>query len=363
MTKTLAERRSPLESAQRALGAEFSLVRGCFVPAHFGDVGAEYRAVREGAGIIDRLDRTYLVARGADTRDFLHRILSNSIQELQPGQGAYSLLLTTQAHIVADLYALVREDHYLLETGWEFRERLGAALDNYIIADDVEVEDKSAELAALSIEGPAAAALLGAVGATELPQKELSHLTLEVGQTEVRVVRLSEAGGEGYRLIFPSEKAGTVWEALLSAQKHAPWKPVGHQALDVLRTEAGIPRLGVDIDDRTLPPEAGLEARAISYTKGCYPGQEIIERIRSRGHVNRKLTGLALAAESVPEPGTQLLKDGKTVGSTTTVLYSPGLKGLIGLGYVRREWLEPGTELQLPSGETVRVTGLPFPVH
>ena len=137
-------------------------------------------------------------------------------------------------------------------------------------------------------------------------------------------------------------------------------KPVGHAALNILRTEAGIPWYGAELNEQTLPPEAGLEQRAISYTKGCYLGQEIVERIRSRGHVNRKLVGLVLGGASLPAAGAKLRRDGKEVGHVTTAVHSPTLGRAIALGYVRREHLEPGTRLEVEGGGTAEVTTLPF---
>ena len=361
------ERRPPLEATYRALGAQFAPVRGCLLAERFGEVSAECGAVRAGAGVMDRTERVHLTASGADAKAFLHRMLSNDVAGLQSGQGCYATLLNPQGQMLADLYVLAMEDHLLLETDISAKERVRETLEKFIIADDVTLEDRSQQLAALSVQGPASGQLLRAAGAVALPGKELNHTWVKLtptspGQddTPVLVVRLSETGEEGYRLVFAVEYAQNLWEALAAQQKTVPWKPVGHAALNILRTEAGIPWYGVDMDERTLPPEAGLEARAISYTKGCYVGQEIIERIRSRGHVNRRLTGLNLSGEALPAAGTKLLSEGKEVGSITTAVFSPTLRRGIGLGYVRREYLEPGTRLALGTGETAAVAELPF---
>lgn len=354
------ERQPPLEATYRALGAQFSPVRGSVLPERFSDVAAECRAVRTGAGLIDRSDRAHLTASGADAKAFLHRMVSNDVSSLQPGQGCYATLLNPQGQMLADLYVLAMEDHLLLETDVSTKERVRETLEKFIIADDVTVEDRSEQLAALSVQGPAAGKLLAAAGAAVLPGKELNHTWVKLADTPVLVVQLSETGEEGYRLVFVVEYAQNLWEALVAQQKAVPWKPVGHAALNVLRTEAGIPWYGVDMDERTLPPEAGLEARAISYTKGCYVGQEIIERIRSRGHVNRRLAGFELGGEPLSASGTTLLSDGKEVGSITTAVFSPTLGRAIALGYVRREHLEPGTRLSLSSGQTAVIAELPF---
>lgn len=354
------ERRSPLHSAYEALGAKYFAFQSCLVPEVFTSVAEECAAVRQAVGVVDWSPRGFLTVTGADHVDFLHRMLSNDVQGLAPGQGNYSLLLTVQGHIVADLHLWRMDDHVLLETHLATKEPLRETLEKYVIADDVAVEDQSEQLTALLVEGPAAASLLGAAGAAVLPGKEFNHTWVKLGETPVHVARLSQTGSAGYALLFVVEYAQNVWDALAAARARVPWQPVGWAALNVLRTEAGIPWYGVDLAATTLPPEAGLETRAISYTKGCYVGQEIIERIRSRGHVNRKLTGLVVEDGSVPPAGTKLLAESKEVGEITTAVHSPTLARVIALGYVRREHFTPGTRLALSSGGAARVTTLPF---
>ncbi len=353
------EARSALHASYEALGAHFATVRGRLMPERFGTVEDECRAVRTVAGVVDRSDLGYLTASGGDAQRFLQGMVTNDVAALAPDQGTYAVHLTTQGHIVADFYLLAMPDHFLLETARNRVEPLRAGLERYIVADDVEVADRSDQFAALSVEGPAAGRLLTATGAATLPGKEFNHTWVQLG-APVLVVRLSETGEEGYRLIFLVEYAQNVWDALTAQQQAVTWKPVGHAALNILRTEAGLPWYGIDMDERTLPPEAGLEQRALSYTKGCYIGQEIIERIRSRGHVNRRLTGLLLSGESLPATGAKLFSNDKSVGTVTTTVHSPTLKRAIGLGYVRREHLEPGTRLRLESGGTAEVAELPF---
>lgn len=351
-------RHSPLETTLQASGAEFAERRGCRLAERFGAVEAEYNAVRQVAGVFDRTDRAFLAARGPDTKSLLHRLLSNDIQGLEPGQGRYATLLTPQGHMVAEMTVLALDDEFLLETDAARLEPLVAALDRYIIADDVTLEERSNALTALAVEGPAAGKLLRAAGTTALPAQELEHNEARLGGADVRIVRLSETGEEGFRLVVAKELAQKLWNALTAARQEVSWQPVGFAAYNILRTEAGLPQVGAELSERTLPPEVGLEARAISYNKGCYPGQEIIERIRSRGHVNRKLTGLLLGAEAAS--GDRLLADGKEVGEITTAVYSPRLGRPIALAYVRAEYRQPGTRLALPSGATAEVVDLPF---
>jgi folate-binding protein YgfZ len=353
------ERRSPLEGALAALGARWTTRDASRLAADFGDVAAECRAVRESVGVLERNDRACLTAAGPDAARFLNAMVTNDVKSLAAGQGCYATQLTAQGHIVADFTVLAMGDHFLLETGWPLKNRLQQMLERYLIADDVTLEDRSAQLAVVAVEGPASAKLLRAAGAATLPGAERNHTWAKFGETPALVVRLSETGEEGYRMIFVVEYAQNLWDALVAAQKAVPWRPVGYTALNILRTEAGVPWYGAELDERTLPPEAGLEARAISYNKGCYLGQEIIERIRSRGHVNRRLVGLTLETDRLPEPGAKLTRDGKEVGALTTAVDSPVLGKRLALGYVRREFAEPSTRLLLETGAAV-VANLPF---
>ncbi len=354
------ERRPVLEAALRAAGAQFASVGGCLLPERFTNVADEVQAVRSNAGVIDRIDRGWLAARGADARRFLHGMVSNEVQALAPGDGRYTLQLDAHGHILTDLCVLALEDHLLLDTDWSLKDKLRASLERYLIADDVVLADRSDELAALDVHGPRAGALLRAAGADTLPDVELAHREVRLGDAPVRLVRLSETGEEGFRLLFTVEHAQNVWDALAAQQERVRWRPIGHAALNVLRVEAGRPRYGADMDERTLAPEAGIEQRAISYTKGCYIGQETVERIRSRGHVNRRLAGLLLETSALPAPGTRLRYGSKEVGWLTTAVASPTLSRTIALGYLRREHLKPGTRLELEGGGAAEVTELPF---
>ena len=354
-----AERRSPLEATYQSLGAQFVSVRGARLPERFIDTADECRAVRSGAGVCDRSDRVHLTASGPDAKAFLHRMLSNDVAQLAVGQGCYATLMNPQGHMLADLYALQMDDHLLLETDVSAAARLREWLDKYIIADDVTVEDRGAQMAALSVDGPQAAKLLAAAGAGALPGAELDHAWAKLGEAAALVLRVGETGEEGYRLIFVVEYAQNIWDALAAARAAVPWKPVGHAAWNILRTEAGLPWYGADMDERTLPPEAALEARAISYTKGCYVGQEIIERIRSRGHVNRRLAGFHVSGP-LPAAGAKLLRGGQEVGVLTTAVESPTLGRAIALGYLRREHLAAGTTLEVEGAGGAEVVELPF---
>src|SRR3989338_771375 len=201
-TSVSAERRSPLEATYQSLGARFAGVRGARLPERFGDAAEECRAVRSGAGVIDRSDRVHLTANGPDAKAFLHRMLSNDVARLAAGQGCYATLLNPQGHMLADLYALQMDDHLLLETDVSAAARLREWLDKYIIADDVTVEDRGAQMGARGAEGPQAAKLLAAAGAGALPGAELHHAWAKLGEAAAPVLRVGETGEESYRPLF-----------------------------------------------------------------------------------------------------------------------------------------------------------------
>lgn len=351
---------SPLHDTLTALGAEFAPVRGALLAQRFTSVAEECRAVREEVGVIARNDRGFLTVAGADAARWLQGMVTNRVQELQPGEGNYCCQLNAQGQIQAEFHLLALPDHFLLETDCSRVAPLRAALDKYIIADDVELADFSEKLSAVSVQGPKAGQLLTAAGVAPLPAQEHEHAWLELAGAPVLTVRLSDTGGEGFHLIFVTENAEPLWQALVSQQSMIPWKPVGYAALNTLRTEAGIPWWGTELTETTLPPEARLEENAISYDKGCYLGQEIIERIRSRGSVNRMLTGFFLENDSLPAPGAKLFKDDKQAGWLTTAVHSPALDRDIALGYLRREHSQPGTHLATDTDATAIVSPLPF---
>lgn len=352
--------RSPLHDTLESLGAQFAPVESCLLAERFTSVEEECRAVRETVGIFDRSGRGFLAATGPDAARFLHGMVTNLVQELNPSEGNYSCHLNTQGHIIADFHLLAMPDHFLLETNSSLAEPLRASLEKYIIADDVELSDFRDKLSALSVQGPEAGKLLTAAGASSLPAAEYGHAWTDLDETPVLIVKLSETGEEGFRLIFVPANAERIWQALTANQDEVPWRPAGHAALNVLRTEAGIPWYGAELTEQTLPPEARIEQRAINYDKGCYLGQEIIERIRSRGNVNRLLTGFFLEADTLPAPGTKLRKDDKNVGWITTAVHSPTLGRNIALGYLRRKHTAPENQLTLAGGGTAKVTQLPF---
>lgn len=328
--------------------------RGVLLPARFGDdPGAEYAALRTGAAVIDLGFRTIVRATGEDRVGFLQGMLTNDIAGLRPGGGCAALLLTIQGRVTADLRIVALADALLLDVDVRAREEFVAALDKLIIADDVMLEDPAEPIALLGVEGPGAGGLVpdaAGLGAWQ-------HREATIAGVSVRVQQASEVRGAGFVVHVSARDAARVWDALVEAGG----RPVGMEALEGRRVEVGVPRIGIDMDASTLALEVPVD-EAISQTKGCYLGQEVVARGTARGHVNRRLVGLRLEGP-VPPPGAALVRDGKEVGRLTSVARSLGSDGHVALGFVRREHWEPGTELRVASGHAVtlaRVADFPL---
>src|ERR1700730_17900014 len=282
-------------------------------------MGPGYQALRESAAYLDLSSRGKIFATGEDRLRLLHAMTTNQVKELQPGQGCYAFFLDPQGRILADANLFVLPDRVLLDVEPEVRESLYQHLDKFIIADDVTLEDASESLTAIGVEGPKAAEVLAAMGAP-IPDAPYSHLDWD-GRI---VARVSATGEPGFRIFG--------WKLTHT--------PADAESIRVVRLEHAKPRYGEDIFDTTLPQET-QQTHAVSFTKGCYIGQEIVERIRSRGHVNRLLVGLRIDTTEAPVAGTKLSVDGSEAGEITSSAFSPALGKVVALGYVRAQYAAP----------------------
>ena len=351
-TETAAPLETPLVEAHRAAGAEFAEYFGVCLPAQFRDPLAEYAAARNGVALIDTNFRAIFALSGPDRVRYLNAVTSGNIRDLTAGQSASGLLLNAQGHMLAELITLALEDRLLLLSHAFSRRRTFEILDKFIIMDDATLTDETAQTATLAVEGPGAPELLREL--TPIEYARLSsgaHIAtvLEFSGTAIpcRVLRHSLFGFSGVELLLPRESLRPAWEALNAAGRARGGAPIGYRALDMLRLEAGIPWFGTDFDEHHIPQEAGVESTHISFTKGCYTGQEIVERVRARGHVNRRLAGLRFGGAEVPKRGTTLFAvNGIEAGHVSSAAFSPLAGKAIGMGYLRREYLQPGTKLQ-----------------
>ena len=342
---------SPLAELHRAAGAPLEPYFGVLLPAQFADPLAEQRIARQTAALIDTNFRAMFSLSGPDRARYLNAVMTSNVRDLAPGQANIGLLLNAQGHILAELTTLALGDRLLLLGHALVREQTFATLDKFIIMDDAILADETSESGTLAIEGPAAPAIvreLFGVDLLALPLRGHVMASVKIAGREIscRVIRHSLYGFPGAEFLVRREALAALWSALAAAVRAHGGAPIGYRALNALRLEAGIAWFGSDFDQRQIPHEAALEATHISFTKGCYTGQEIVERVRSRGHVNRRLTGIAFDGATPPEPDSKLLAARVEVGNVTSAAFSPLLGQPIGLGYVRREHAAPGTIMQ-----------------
>ncbi len=321
-----------------------------------GNVRAEFGALRSGCGVYEMNLRTKISLTGGDRGRWLNGMVTNNIRDLAVGQGVYAFVLNPQGHILGDLYAYNRGDSLLIDTDQSQSQQLRATFDHYIIMDDVEVSDATGQLTAIGITGPRVREILQTAG-FEIPELEpLRFVDVSWRNVSVIVVRGNNTSVESYEFWVPPDQAGGLRDTLTAAGA----TPVGPAALECLRVATGVPRYGQDIRERDLPQETE-QHRAMHFSKGCYIGQEIVERIRSRGNVHRKFTGFEVEG-ALPALGTKIQADGKDVGEVTSVASLPLAGGdrSVALGYIRREVATPGKQVQA-SGAQLSVAALPFP--
>jgi folate-binding protein YgfZ len=352
--------RETLETAfsemHRKDGAEMGVWFGCALPDSFVDWGAEYRWLRESVGLVDKNYRAYLEFTGPDRVRYVNAILTNDIKGLKENHGTVSLFLNPQGHIQAELETYTLGEKLFCVSYAMIRERLVAAMDKYIIMDDVTLTDRTEAYATLAVEGPKAAGVAAAVSGEDLNElDELEMREAKVGGVPCRVSKRSPGGVAGAEFLVERGRAEELWKILAEAVRKEGGGPVGYRAVNTVRLESGTPWFGYDFGEKQIPHEAGLQDSHISYTKGCYTGQEIVERVRSRGHVNRVRVSLKFDVVGEPVANAVLLADGKEVGFVTRTGFSPGVDAWIGMGYVRREKAVVGTTLEIPGGNATVV--------
>jgi glycine cleavage system T protein len=350
--------RSPLADYHASQGATLGEYHGAVVPARFADPAAEHRAVRGAAGLLDFSFRGKFVLKGRDHARFLQRMVSNDVKKLAPGQGTYATLLNAQGHIVVDFRLYCAEGCFFADTDADLCDKAVQGLRRYVIGDQVEIAPL--DLSALAFQGPQARGLLEKTLHVDLPaMQEFDHFATNYAGFSIRVVHASSTGEEGFEVWSKAQGLLALWGAACGQAPTYNMLPCGFEALESLRIEAGIPRYGQELGEDTIPLEAGLY-NALSFSKGCYVGQEIVERARSRGHLNWKLMGLIVGAPATPPLGEKLTAEGKEVGEITSSCVSPSMGKTLALAYLRREVAEPGTKLTLASGPLAEVTALPF---
>jgi aminomethyltransferase len=329
---------TPLLAQHQSAGAEIGEYFGTLLPTRFADFSPEYAAARRAVGLVDSNYRAVFSFSGPDAQRYLNAVLTSNVRDLKPGMGAVGLLLNPQGHILAEIETLAQADRILAVSHAMVRERTLSTFNKFIIMDDVALEDRSSSTATLDLVGPRAGALISELaGADITSMTPFSHIEATMGLISCLIVRHTWVDHPAAMLIVAREHLAPLWKELESRARAHGGSAAGMQAINSLRLESGHAWFGHDFDDKNIPHEAGLEHSHISYEKGCYTGQEIVERVRSRGHANRRLSSLQFLAANPPAPGTKLLVEGNEIGHVTSAGFSPVLGRRIGLGYVRRE--------------------------
>ena len=360
-----------MDELHHSLGARFGELNGQPMVLDYGDWRAEYAAFRQTAGVMDLSFRSRVCLVGADRVRFLHGQVTNDVKKLRPGDGCYAAITTAKGKMESDLNILCLADELLLDFEPGLTAKISERLEKYIVADDVQVMDVAGHYGLLSVQGPLAEKSVRALGlSADIPATRLG--SVKIADTTLGEIylannpRLSGWRGErprepetdqaaalhsmgGFDLYVPVNSLAAVADKLIAAAKESGGRAAGWTAFETARIEAGIPRFGADMNETHLPLECGIENRAVVYNKGCYIGQEIINRVHSFGHVTKELRGLRLAGDlsGLPGGGEKLFQEGKEVGYITSAMRSPALGANIALGYVRREANQIGVELTL----------------
>lgn len=351
---------TPLKSEHEKLSAQFGSYFGCALPANYGDAEREYKFARESVALVDKNYRCVLSFTGADRVRYLNAMLTGNIRDLALGGGNISLLLSPQGRILAEVETLALADRLLVISHETIRTKLVETFDKFIIMDDVTMEDWTEKFGMLALEGPKATEIVRELCALDLnAMEDFAHAEKQIAGAACRIIRTSSEGISGAEFITPRENLAALWNLLLNAARKSGGGPVGYEALNILRLEEGVAWYGVDFDENQIPHQAALEASHISYTKGCYTGQEIVERVRSRGQIQRRRVILRFSGNAIPRAGEPLFapsmenptESGAEIGFVTRAARSPKFGAVIGMGYVRREQMDAGSNVKWSGGD------------
>ena len=356
-----------LHEVHAALDARFTEVNGHEAAADYGDWLMEHAALRTAAGVIDLSFRGRLCLTGADRVRLLNGQVTNDVNTLATGSGCHAAFCSAKGRLIADAFIYALPQELLLDFEPGLTAPLVERLEHHIVAEDVQVVDVAPHYGLFTVQGPRAVEVIGQLGLfPELPVKALAFASAsDATFGELYLMNHLRAAFAGFDLFVPTDALAAVLDKLVAAAKAVGGRLAGFRALETARFEAGLPRFGVEMDETHLPPEAGLDRDAISYTKGCYTGQETIARIRTYGQVTKALRGLRLADDLavLPVKGDKLVKDGREVGTIVSALKSPTYGCNLALGYVRKECNAPGTELTLRTAAVeslARIVKVPF---
>lgn len=370
VVEQIAIHQLPLHETHVSLGAEIREWDRWQVPASYGDELFEYAAIREtGAGIIDLSSRGRFQVSGSEAVQFLNGLITNDMKTLAEDRWMPAAFPNVQGRLIASVRVVRKTDDatgkkpipsFLIDTEAATREAVLKTIERFTLAGDFHVVDVTNTTALLSLQGKRAADLIGSVmgeSAQALPANGAAQISWQ--QEALTVLRATHTAEDGFDIVVSADQASPLWHAFVNAGAI----PGGQEALDRLRIEAGVPRYGIDMDETNVVTETGLD-EAVSYTKGCYIGQEIIARIKYRGHVAKKLVGLFFDRPMKLDKDAKIKSpDDKEIGRITSNTLSPHLGCTIALGYVKYDYLAPDTEVKVVSGEreiAATVSALPF---
>jgi folate-binding protein YgfZ len=345
---------TPLIHEEQHAGARFADYDGCRLPELFSNFEAEYRTAQESVALFDTNWHAIVELTGPDRVRYLNAIVSNDVKTLGEGMGTLALLLNPQGHILAELEIYALQDKLLVLSHASVRERTVATLDKFIIMDDVTLTDATERFGSIAVEGPRAGTVISeACGLSLEGFSEHAIAEVKLDGVPCHLIRHSHFGQPGAEIVAPREHLPMIWTFLYGSIHASHGALIGMRALNALRLEAGVPWFPDDFNDTVIPHEAALETTHISFSKGCYTGQEIVERVRSRGQVNRRRVRLQFSYTEPPVPLTRLRSkdaEAKEVGIITSAAFSPAAGAAIGMGYVRREQNSPGSMLDCDGG-------------
>lgn len=369
---------NPLYPLHEKADAEFQAYDQVQIVGTFGEPEAEYAAIRKAAALIDQPQRGILELTGKDRLPFLNNLLTNQTWDksakkgLEAGQGVYAFFLAKNGRVVTDMTVLERGDRTLLEMDARAVEPLRAAFDKYLFSEDVKMTGRVESLRQIAVHGPGALDVLRQVAGAEFPElPPLGSASIRLYDTDATVWRDDPAAIPGYHLLIDTASVERVWTGLLERfgqpkeLGRRALRPAGWAAFNAARVEGGRPIFGIDFDDTILPHETGQLARAVSFTKGCYLGQEIVARMQARGQFARQLVGIRMTDDTLPIAGAIIYDDNDNqIGGITSSTISPVLSNLaICLGIVKKPFTPIGTILNIPAEGQMRkasVAELPF---
>lgn len=342
-------KQSRLHTQHVQLGATCEEVTGWEMPAHYGDVVAEHHAVRHAVGIADLSHRGKLRVTGDDRVKWLQSIISNDILPLQPGQGRYSSFLTHKGKMLTYFRTYMQAESVMLEDVGEIGETTFQALRKFLLyGTKAKMENCAESWGLLLISGPKTAQVIqSAFGVDVSDVTPLEFITAQIGGQQALIIRTEETGEVDIEILLPADGLVTAWTAAMQAGAKFGIRAIGRQAREALRMEAGLPKAGPDLNEEIVPPEANLEGKAFSLSKGCYPGQEVVARMDTYGNVRRKFVGLILNEAIVPSHGAKLFSGDREVGWISSAVRSPQLNKVIAFGFPLRDFSAPNTTLTI----------------